>query len=435
MEMPRAGWKKANHAIGWVALSLYAFAWLIHFDLSRAAESVFVLCFIIAWCTEPAASVKWNRVFLLLLSFVVLQAGVHVFAVARFPDFADEQVKAARHFTKLFLCIAVAWWLRGSMRAARYLLWVFLAGFLVSLAFHSTTEAWAAALAGRRVDFGYTNAQHSAFYLGLVLIMGGSWLARCLQRRVRGLEWVPALVVTLLGLVGVVVTQTRAVWLALAIVLAGLLLVGLVYLFIRQGDRRALSARGVVALVVVASTLAVAGYSLAPIFEKRLEAESTTIQALEAGDVDEVSIRSSIGVRLHTWWYAWERVQERPLTGWGAKSRNPLIDEGDFPGWVKRRFGHFHNSYLEILLAYGALGMLALALLTGMILKGTHSLLRSGQRQWGLGLLSAWAFFFVVNVFESYLIFSSGMYFYIIVGGVGMSFYLFGARNGKEVAS
>ncbi len=432
--MSRPGWKQTNYAIGWVALSLYAFTWLIDFDLSRAGESVFILCFVIAWCTEPEPSIKRHRVFLLLLSFVALQIGVYFFAVKRFPDFADEQVKAARHFGKLFLCIAVAWWLRGSMRAAKYLLMVFLVGFLVSLALNSNTGEWLAAIAGRRADFGYTNAQHTAFFMGLVLIVGGSWLARCLQRPVRGVEWGAALSLTVLGLVGIAVTQTRAVLLAIAIVMAGLLLVGLVSLC-RRRHYKALSAKGVVVSIAVVSVLLALGYSLAPFFEKRLHASQATIQSLETGDLDEISLKNGIGIRIHTWLYALERVSERPLTGWGAESRKPLIDEGPFPDRVKHRFGHFHNSYLEILLAYGALGMLALMILTWMILKGTVRLLRPGQRYWGVGLLSAWAFFFIINVFESYLIFNSGMYFYIIVGGVGMSYYLFGEREETEVVT
>lgn len=101
-EVSQGGWMTKNRAVGWVALTIYAFSWLINFDVSRAAESIFILCFAIAWWVEPDPSIKWNRVFLLLLSFIVLQVGVHFFAVERFPEVADQQVKAARHMTKLF---------------------------------------------------------------------------------------------------------------------------------------------------------------------------------------------------------------------------------------------------------------------------------------------------------------------------------------------
>ncbi|MDT8878300.1 O-antigen ligase family protein [Halomonas saccharevitans] len=425
------GWRAKNHALGWVALSVYAFSWLISFDLSRAAESVFILCFVIAWCSEPDPAIKWNRVFLLLLAFVLLQVWVHFFAVDRFPAFSDLQLKAARHMTKLFLCIAVAWWLRGVVKAAKYLLLVFLAGIVVSLLMNSSVEEWMAGLSGSRVDFGYTNAQHTAFFLGLLLIVGVGWLYRCLCCERSKVEWGAAFTLTLLGLVGVVVTQTRAVLLALTLILLGLLVVKLVNL-LRQGALSWFRPRLLLPLFVLVGAFVLIVNSIVPTIENRLsdENEVNVVQSILDGKLDDVPY-SSIGNRVHSWVYGWERVQERPLTGWGARSRTPLMDEGPFPEWVKRVYGHFHNSYLEILLAYGFLGMLILGLLTSMILKGTLVLFDRVQRYWGVGLLTTWVFFFIINLFESYLIFNSGMYFFIIVGGVGVSFYLF---DGSEMS-
>ncbi|MDI5920884.1 O-antigen ligase family protein [Halomonas sp. LR5S13] len=428
-EEMRGGWRAKNHVVGWVALSVYAFSWLISFDLSRSAESVFILCFVIAWFSEPDPSTKWHRIFLLLIAFILLQVWVHFFAVERFPDFADSQVKAARHMTKLFLCIAVAWWLRGSVQAGKYLLLVFLAGIVVSLVINSNVEEWMTGLSGSRVDFGYTNAQHTAFLMGLLLIVGVSWLFRCLHWGVSKSEWGLALALTVLGLVGVVVTQTRAVLLALAIILLGLLVVWLVSL-IKQIQRAWLRPRVLLPLFALVGGFVLVVNSIVPIVEQRFskENEQNVVQAILDGRLDDVPY-SSIGNRVHSWVYGWERVQQRPLTGWGAKSRTPLMDEGPFPDWVKRVYGHFHNSYLEILLAYGFLGMSILALLTSMIIKGTLTLFGLVQRHWGIGLISAWMFFFMINLFESYLIFNSGMYFFIIFGGVGLTFYLFGEHH------
>lgn len=422
-EVSQSGWVTKNRVVGWVALSVYAFSWLINFDVSRAAESVFVLCFAIAWWMEPNPSIKWNRVFLLLFGFILLQVGVHFFAVERFPDVADQQVKAARHMTKLFLCIAVAWWLRGSVKAAKYLLLVFIAGIVVSLALNSNVETWVAGLSGRRVDFGYTNAQHTAFYFGLLLIMGGGWFFKCLGMRVAKPEWVIAFALMALGFVGVVVTQTRAVWLALALILLGLVVVSLLRI-LKHRRPDWLKPKVLLSLVTVVGAVAFTLSVIAPVVEQRLSDEQDVMEAIGDGRMDDVPF-SSIGIRIHTWVYGWDKVLERPLTGWGAKSRGPLIDEGPFPDWLKDRFGHFHNSYLETLLAYGLLGLSSIAVLIAMILKGTLELLSTTHKHWGVGLLISWVFFFIINVFESYLIFNSGMYFFIVVGGVGMSFCLF----------
>lgn len=426
-EGPQCGLKTKNSAIGWAALSVYAFSWLINFDVSRAAESVFLLCFVIAWFKEPDPAVKWHKVFLLFLAFVVLQVWVHFFAIERFPEVSDGQIKAARHMTKLFLCIAVAWWLRGSINAAKYLLFIFLAGIVVSLVINSNTETWLAGLSGKRVDFGYTNAQHTAFYLGLLLIMGGGWLVKCLRCSANKPEWGGALVLTLLGLVGVVVTQTRAVWLALTVILLSLMVIGLCR-FAKQRQRRWLRTKLLFPVVALVGVLTLTVITMVPVIEKRLLDEQDVIETIGQGNLDDVPL-SSIGIRVHTWVYGWERVKERPLTGWGPRSRNSLIDEGPFPDWLKDMFGHFHNVYLEILLAYGVLGLAALFGLTVMILRGTVMLLREGHQYLGMGMLMSWVFFFIINLFESYLIFSSGMYFFIIFGGIGMSCYLFGENH------
>jgi O-antigen ligase len=75
------------------------------------------------------------------------------------------------------------------------------------------------------------------------------------------------------------------------------------------------------------------------------------------------------------------------------------------------------------------LGLSALMVLTVMIIRGTIMLLGGTHQYWGVGMLVSWVFFFIINLFESYLIFNSGMYFFIIFGGIGMSFYLFGANR------
>ncbi|WP_075880512.1 O-antigen ligase family protein [Vreelandella massiliensis] len=429
----RCGWITKNHVVGWTALSVYAFSWLINFDVSRAAETVFILCFIIAWCKEPNPKVKWHKVFLLLLAFVTLQVWVYFFAVERFPDIADGQIKAARHMTKLFLCIAVAWWLRGSINAAKYLLLVFLAGIFVSLVINSSNETWLMGLSGKRVDFGYTNAQHTAFYFGLLLIMGVCWLFRCLRSSAIKVEWALALALTMIGFCGVVVTQTRAVWLALVLILLALMTMSLLRL-LKQVQRDWLRPKMLLSLVALVGVLAFTVSTVAPVIEKRLSDEQEVIAAIVEGRLDGIPM-TSIGIRIHTWAYGWEKFKERPLTGWGARSRSSLIDEGPFPEWLKKIFGHFHNAYLETLLAYGVLGLTALTILTIMILRGTIIFLGSAHRYWGMGLLVSWAFFFIINMFESYLVFNSGMYFFIIVGGVGMSSYLFGKQHRTGIVS
>lgn len=415
------------HTCGWVALSVYIFSWLFSLDVSRAAEVVFVLCFVFCWFHEPAKKIKFHWIFLVFLAFVGLQGFVYLFAADRFPQFADGQVKAARHVAKLFLCIAVAWWIRGSVRASIYLASLFVAGFFFALLVSFDSSEWIRGLQGGRVDFGFTNAQHTSVYFAMALVLSVCWFWHGCQKRYSLLALLVPAALIMISIIGVFITQTRGVWLAcfLTLISIGILALLLsrkkIFTFIFSPKGQAASIVGVIAVMLFS-------WQFLPLIDKRMEAESEVIGAVVKGDLDGVPY-SSIGVRIHTWQYAIEKIQERPLTGWGAESRKPLIAEGPFPDWVKRGFGHFHNGYIDITLAYGIIGLSLLSILTAIALKGVFRLWSAGQPILFFGLISAWGLFFVVNIFESYIIFRTGMYIYLVLGGIGLSFYLFGVKR------
>jgi len=412
---------------GWVALSVYIFSWFSSLDVSRAAEVVFLLCFIFLWFREPDRKIKYHWVFLVFLAFIALEVFVYFFAIERFPGFADGQVKGARHIAKLFLCITVAWWLRGSVKAAVYLVAIFVAGFLFALLIGFDASQWIMGLQGHRVDFGFTNAQHTAVYFAMALIFSVCWCWCCYQKSTSiVLLLVPGGLV-ILSMLGVIITQTRAVWLGCFITL---LLVAIVAIFLNKKKAITLLSTPKVGLFFVLGAMLsiVFLWQFSPLIEKRLEYENQVIEDLVEGNLQNISY-GSIGNRINTWRYAIKKIQERPLTGWGGESRKPLIDEGPFPDWVKRVYGHFHNGYIDITLAYGLLGFSLLAILTWVSLKGVFSLWRHGEPVLFFGLLSAWGLFFVVNLFESYIIFKTGLYIYLVLGGIGLSFYLFGVKR------
>lgn len=426
-----SGWRDMNYLIGWLALSAYAALWLINFDISRVAESIFILCFIIAWTFETKRTTKWNKIFLLFALFLSLQTGVYYYAVDRFPEFSGEQFKATRHVAKLFLCIAVAWWIRGSIILSRYLLTIFIMGFLSSLIINSSITEWQSGFEGRRVDLSYTNAQHAALYFGLLFIFSITWLTSYISQHKRLITYIIPAFLVALGATGIVITQTRAVWLALAIVATVGIVVAGIFFLLRWKNKQLNNANIGIPLIVVAGMLLLGAGLMKPVISDRLSAEENVIESIADGELKKIPL-TSIGIRLHTWSYALEKIKERPLTGWGPESRKPLIDEGPFPDWIKARFGHFHNIYIEIALAYGILGFLAILALTAAVIKGNALLVRRGYSTWGYGLLSAWLFFSIVSAFESYAIFESGTHFYIIIGGIGMSFYLFEIRQSSR---
>ncbi|SDK74553.1 O-antigen ligase [Franzmannia pantelleriensis] len=429
--IPQVALGGPNRWVGWIAILCYAFFWLLNLDVSRSAEVVVMLCFLVAaWRDRPLLpEQRW--LLWLLLAFVLLQLVAAWRGTALFPETADHQWDFSRYYLKLFLCIAVAWWIKGSLRAALVVWGVTLAGLLIALLWHSDVAQWSRALQGRRVDFGFMNAQHTAIYYALLLIAA---VALCMYFAFAGKRrwWVSLLVlpVVLFGLAGTLVTQTRGVWGGLVLATLTVLLYWLVAEMRRAGSWRGRWARlggaGALLLVVV-----IALSQAWPTVEKRIGAEQQEIQAFLQGNLDAMEMRS-VGVRAHTWVYAVEQITERPLVGWGPASRIPLIEEGPFPENVQTRFGHFHNSYLEVLLAYGLLGLGMLGVLLVAVIKGLRQLARRGRE--GLYLSGSLAASFlmmaVANLFESYLVFRTGIYFFVLAGGVGLSFFMY--RDNKR---
>jgi len=423
VDLKSVDWRGVNHAVGWLALSLYAFTWLLDFDLSRVGESIFFLSFLLALTAGWGGNVRKKKVLILLFLFLCVQVGSFFYTQDLLSDSSSGQVKSARHFSKLFLCVAVAWWIRGSMTAAKYVVFIFSAGFILSFIVKFDYSYMVAALNGARVDFGYTNAQHTALYFGLLLILSIFWLLSMWKRERGALSlFIPGFLFVF-SLAGVFSTQTRAVWLALVMLMFSVLTIkGCV--LVKKTFQGGVASKeiSIIAALIVSSI--VIGSVFYPAVEKRLASESHVISAVSKGEVNDLPL-TSIGIRIATWIYAADKIKERPILGWGANSRKALIQEGPFPDSIKQRFGHFHNSYIELLLAYGLVGFLCVSFVTFLLLKGAWRAAKRGDTYFGLGVLSAWAFFMVANFFESYVIFNSGIYYFVLVGGAGMSFYIF----------
>nr|WP_286009649.1 O-antigen ligase family protein [Salinicola sp. S1-1-2] len=329
----------------------------------------------------------------------------------------------------------IAWWVKGSSSRALTILIATLAGFWVSLIWQGDWQSWWAGVQGKRVDFDYHNAQHTSVYFGWALIAALTWLGHLVSSHGRAWQLSLSVLLSLVALVGVIVTQTRGVWLALAVVFV-LIAPYLCYRLFRVHHGKATKPRTLFVMVaIVMAFLAFGATQFDRLIEKRLDKEASVMQTAAELDWDSIPY-SSIGIRLHTWRYALEKIAERPLTGWGADSRKYLIDEGPFPQAIRDRFGHFHNSYIEITLAYGLIGLTILGILCGAMWEGVRQAYKRGHRYLATGLACSFVFFAIANLTESYFIFRTGIYFVTIVGGCALSFYLFRPHvKGTEIAS
>ncbi len=184
----------------------------------------------------------------------------------------------------------------------------------------------------------------------------------------------PAMVLVVLVLMSFATPSARrtlAVLAALALTLlsqsttalAGLLVAGLVYLFVRRLARSSAPAQ---ASLVVGALLAVVVMALT---------SSYLIPRLLGLRGKDATLTS----RTTIWAGVWDAIEQRPWTGFGIGGvwRNPAADPGLS---INRGLGftvfHSHNGYLDILIALGVVGLVIFSWLLVSALHGGFALLR-----------------------------------------------------------
>ncbi|MDI5891859.1 O-antigen ligase family protein [Halomonas rhizosphaerae] len=368
----------------------------------------------------------------LLLAAVVVQVVSWVAGYLHHPDWMTDNPQVDR-LAKWFLFIGLAWWLGGSTRATLLAWCLGLAGLIVIVSWHEgSLQQWQRGLQGMRVDFDIRNAQHPAMFfgtglLGLVCFAGRCWRGQGALVWMRRLLWSLALAV--FG-VGIVVTQTRAVWLAMLVVLP-LLPVLAWWGAGRRLPRQAWLGLAAAALVIVAGALTFHE----PVI-KRLAAENRIIAQAMEGDWKSIPY-SSVGNRLLTWRASLDWIAERPLVGWGEEGRSLVIEHTDWlPDATRDRYGHLHNTFLELLVSYGVLGLAVVLALIAWIGLGTWQAWRAGIMPGDMALFGAgfFVFYAIVSQFESYGTFWTGAYVQnLVAGGLVTHIWRWQVESGQRV--
>ena len=372
-------------------------------ELRDLPQNMMVLTFFIsAWGQRH--KLKSDLVFKLLILAMLIPW--LLFGINALIDYETAiKYRSTNDLLKLFLFLPLAWWIGGSQAGAIRMLIIAFLGLITAIALdpnlmQSLSMLWA----GGRVDFDIHNAQHGSLFFGLVILFCTCSLSQRVQNE-PAVNWVNALLFLagLVGLIGLVGTQTRAAFLGLFVTGFAALVQG-----VRQGNlfgKNHLSmAKAVLVLVLVTGLLA---WSAKEVLHDRLATEITTIHAhaLLMGNLEELPF-NGVGIRVHSWAEALKWIAERPVTGWGQKARTDIIRLAErFPDEIRTQFGHLHNGYLEILVGFGAVGFVFICVLWGVLLKRIK--LAASNDLYAFALYSS-IFFLVLNMFESFLIKSSG---------------------------
>lgn len=378
-------------------------------SINRYPEAIYTLAFLFALIKyfsflkyEPMVWLAFGTALLPLVTFAINYLIDPVSAVAFYQW---EQLP------RIMMFMAVAWWLGNHERTHIIFLVVAFLGLLIAIGMDQNfSRSMGRLTAGNRVDFGILNAQHVGLYFSIALVgfLTYGWKALRIQKLILRISIIGLIFIgTGLSLIVVIGSQTRAAWLALVICLGVWVVVQIKYLLTRQIQSKYF--RLILPILLI-------GFGSVIYFndniKQRVSAESNVIELVISGDFDNIPM-TSIGIRINTWIVAFENIAQRPIIGWGARSRGSVINDSDrLPKKIKERFGHFHNTIIEFGLAYGLLAILLLVSVYAWILIGTRKAVLAGY-----GSKETWQFtaygtivFVVMNQFESYLFFWSGIY-------------------------
>ncbi len=421
---------------GIFSLFLYAFFWLLDIEISRIGESLMFLFFVIMLFTNKPKFLLREPIPYLLLGWIIFQVAMYQWAVARFPGLATDHINEARTLTNIFMFLVVAWWLGGNARLIATMLVLCSLGYIIGATFQEggLLDEMSQFRKYMRLDLGYLNAQHTAVYSTFVLFGILAFKSRIVshtpERYKRPTQIVIYLVISF-SFIAIITSQARASWLGIIITVA---IYAATYftLRIRRGKYEIrvpqFRKKSMIGLIITSSIIlmVLASYNVHTVINKRLNAESDVVEKLIKGDTEHMRL-TSISLRIETWKLAVEWIKERPITGWGAQSRKALLQQSDWTPWMKRTFRHLHNSYLELLVSYGFIG---LSLFAGLFIYIWYRAWQAWQDKNipndVIAFSALWSIYWlIVNFFESYVIYSAtGNYINAMVAGILYTYHL-----------
>ena len=412
-------------------VGVYAFLFFAWESKGRAAVVFFLFVLVPClldrrfWHDLRQSRTAW--VLALLLLYILVSGAA---ASIDNPGHLDYHLKDGWRLMLLGGFIFIAWLLRGDQNRVFLALAIALLGFWVGRFEHfpwqeafSGTQWW-----GTRIKLGLPSEIGFGIYcaaatVGLVLLAPRVWDigARTWQKLLAIFVWG---VFLLISVQGVIMSQTRSVWLSLAVLSCVILLANL-HIWKRVGRLKSVSV-----LICVAGLLFALIHANQGAIKKRFSAELDTAVLLLSGDFDAVDATDeqgrvkSIGVRFHMLVFAVEQWKKSPWFGLGPGISKPLIKEQ----WVaSKTFNHLHNAYLEVLLRLGILGTALIFVMLVLIFYGGWRAYRDRRidRDLCMFLVAATALPLLVGFTSFRMLHTDWRYYWFLFGGALYSFSLF----------
>lgn len=406
--------------LGLAGLFLTAFS----FSASTAGASLGLTMLLIGFLLVLPKHWRWivqDRIVQLSLLLCLYIAILAAWSAWQRPEAAAQQWHSARELAMLSFPI-VGVWIGQNERRAHLALLLAMLGFVIELFYHAIPdwEDFARAIHEDPIMFRYT-FHKTAATLGLftattllgLLLFAPALVGSARQRlmvTLRLLLWLLAV-----GMVGyaLLLSFSRASWLAF-------LLIGIPALFFAY--RRHLSSRFAaqhrwLALASVAAVMLLSAVFVADKVGNRLAFETESYSKLLAGDVDTLD-DLSVGSRARMMVYGYDLWRQHPLVGWGPATTELMLD--NHPRSALHQFTHLHNSYLELAVRIGAVGLILLLLIVALaslrLWRRYRESVISSQTAWfllgSLGILAVW------SAFDVRLDHTDWRQYWLLLGGI-----------------
>ncbi|RBP83241.1 O-antigen ligase domain-containing protein [Marinomonas rhizomae] len=332
------------------------------------------------------------------------------------PEWARETPQLDK-ITRWFTFIPLAWWV-AQRKNAVWLIWGSAAlGILISpwVTGEGIPEI-IRGLNGERVFFGLRQQQHASLFFGIILIG-----LLCFTKRVVALkQWlaIPLLLILLYCLLIVYINASRQAWLAL--LLTALFMAS--FFTVKRLKKATGKQKLIILTVFVLSIFSSATLILSSDkIVNRVMKEKEALSAIASLNFDNVPY-SSFGIRLHSWVAATDFIKEKPVFGWGSNGRTLVMKHTKWlPDWVQEDFGHLHNTYIEMLVNFGIVGLAFYLFMWVYLTKSLFREIHKGtiEKDIGYFFMSFLCFWSIMNCFEAYQNFWTGVfYFTVFVTGI-----------------
>jgi len=380
-------------------------------------------------------SVFSDPMFKLLIAAIFLQCLSWAYSSVYLPEFADSGPKIDR-LAKLFSFFFIAYWLKGKVENV-YFLWGALAAGVILGCFTQAdfVSETILALTGKRVDYGLKNAQFATMLAGVSLLIAVFFAYQCVMRArpfktFSNSKWLLSLTAIFSSIVFftfiAMATQSRQVWLALAVVSV---LLPILFAAVNQTVSKK-------KIFVSYSLLLLIGLGLtqSSLFQKIVNRESSTVEMVLSGNISDLPMDNT-GLRIHSWFEAITWIKQSPIIGNDNTAIGEVIRQSDkFSDEIKELIGHLHNYHIETLVAYGILGLVLVYSLYGWLIRSLY-LQRKINPELTPFLLFSLIFatyWFIVNSFETFNGRSMGVYVHNIMFAGFYTFYLTHSFNQQD---